>query len=244
MIPLHGKTALITGASSGIGRAIALQLARCKVKLCLVGRSKPKLHEVRKSAEEFSETAIDLPTDLNDVRSVERLVNLIDRKFGELHILVHSAGVIYLERTEKAGGEDFQLQLATNVMAPYLLTKGLLPFLEKSAGQIVFINSSIVYHPRAGTTQFAATQHALKGMADNLRAEVNELGIRVLSVFPGRTATPRQQWLHQIEGKPYKPERLLQPEDIATVVVSTLNLPSRAEVTDIHLRPTLKSECL
>ena len=241
MTPLGKKTALVTGASSGIGRAIALQLARSKMKLCLVGRSKKKLHEVRRVAEESSDTVIDLPADINQPNSVKRLVNLVERKFGELHILVHSAGVISIETIERADVEDFNQQLATNVIGPYLLTKALLPFLKKSKGQVVFINSSIVHNPRTGMIQYAATQHALKGMADNLRAEVNAVGIRVLSVFPGRTATPRQQRIHDIEGKPYRPERLLKPDDIAAIVVSSLSLPANAEVTDIHLRPTLKN---
>jgi NADP-dependent 3-hydroxy acid dehydrogenase YdfG len=241
MTLLQGKTALVTGASSGIGRAIALQLARRKVKLCLVGRSKQRLYEVRKNAEEDSDTVIDVPADLNELYSVERLAKLVKREFGELHMLVHSAGAISIAGIERASVEDFERQLAINVMAPFLLTKELLPLLKKSEGQVMFINSSVVYHPRADTIQFAATQHALKGIADNLRAEMNELGIRVSSVFPGRTATPRQQRLHEIEGKPYRPERLLQPDDIADIVVNTLSLPSSVEVTDIHLRPTLKS---
>jgi NADP-dependent 3-hydroxy acid dehydrogenase YdfG len=74
-----------------------------------------------------------------------------------------------------------------------------------------------------------------------LRQEVNEQGIRVLCVYPGRTATSRQERLYAKEGKPYRPELLLQPEDIATMVVAALSLPRTAEVTDINIRPMLKS---
>ena len=88
--------------------------------------------------------------------------------------------------------------------------------------------------------QFSATQHALKAIADSLRQEVNADGIRVLSVFPGRTATPRQASLHEIEGKRYQPELLMQPEDVATVVVNALGLPRTAEVTDVSIRPMIK----
>jgi NADP-dependent 3-hydroxy acid dehydrogenase YdfG len=241
MATLEGQTALVTGASGGIGRAIALQLARCNVKLCLVGRSEQKLSEVRKCAEKLTDTVVGSSADISESRSIERLVNLVQREFGELHMLIHSAGVISLGGIEKASVEDFKRQIQVNVIGPYLLTKGLLPFLKKSKGQVVFINSSIVYHARAGTIQFAATQHALKGLADGLRAEVNELDIKVLSAFPGRTATPRQQQIHDVEGKPYRPERLLQPCDVAALIVNTLSLPANAEVTEIHLRPTLKS---
>ena len=234
---LEGRTALVTGASSGIGRAIALRLARCGVKLCLVGRNRQRLSEVRKCAKKLTDTVVISCADISRDRSIGRLVNVVQHEFGELHMLIHSAGAIALGGIEKASAEDFKRQIQVNVIGPYLLTKGLLLFLKKSQGHVVFINSSIVYNVRAGTIQFAATQHALKGLADGLRAEVNELDIRVLSVFPGRTATPRQQKLHHAEGKPYRPGRLLQPEDVAATVVDALQLPRRAEVTDILIRP-------
>ena len=241
MTALAGQTALVTGASSGIGRAIALKLACHNMKLCLIGRSKPKLREVRQCAEESSDMVIDFSVDLTEGRSAQRVVRLVEDQFGELNILVHSAGIISLGTIEKASVEDFTRQISANLIGPYMLTKELLPFLKRSRGQVVFINSSIVCNPRPGTIQFAATQHALKGVADCLRAELNEVGIRVVSVFPGRTATPRQERLYRAEGKPYKPERLLQAGDVATLVVNVLSLPAGAETTDIHVRPTLKN---
>jgi len=156
-------------------------------------------------------------------------------------VLVHCAGVIAQGKLQNAPVQDFDLQYRANVRAPYLLTQTLLPMLKLGPGQIVFINSSVGLKARAGVSQFAATQHALKAITDSLREEVNPDGIRVLSVFPGRTATPRQANIFQIEGREYRPELLLQPEDIATVVINALNLPRTAEVTDIHLRPLLKS---
>ena len=88
--------------------------------------------------------------------------------------------------------------------------------------------------------QYAATQHALRAIADSLRAEVNPQGVRVLSVFPGRTATPMQARLCELEGKAYSPERLIQPEDIASTVIHALTLPRTAEITEISIRPFVK----
>jgi NADP-dependent 3-hydroxy acid dehydrogenase YdfG len=238
---LEGQTALVTGATGGIGRAIALQLAQYNVKLCLVGRSRQKLSEVRKCARKLTDTVVSSSSDITKERSVERLGNLVQREFSELHILIHSAGVISLDRIERASAKDFKRQIQVNLIGPYLLTKRLLPFLKKSKGYVVFVNSSIVNNPRPGTIQFAATQHALKGLADCLRAEVNDLGIRVLSVFPGRTATSRQKRLFQAEDRVYLPKRLLQVGDVAAVVAHALSLPASAEVTEIHLRPALKT---
>lgn len=94
-------------------------------------------------------------------------------------------------------------------------------------------------HAYAG--QFAATQQALKAIADSLREEINSEGVRVLSVYPERTATPRMESLFQIEGKEYRPELLLQPEDIAQTVIDALMMSLTAEVTNINIRPRIKS---
>jgi NADP-dependent 3-hydroxy acid dehydrogenase YdfG len=141
---------------------------------------------------------------------------------------------------QKASVTELDWLYRANVRAPYVLTQALLPLLLSSQGQIVFINSSVIMQARANIGQFAATQHAIKAIADSLREEVNPLQVRVLSVFPGRTATPRQAIIHEMEGKPYCPERLMQPEDIAAVVINALSLPQSAEVTDISLRPFAK----
>ena len=94
--------------------------------------------------------------------------------------------------------------------------------------------------PRAGVGQYAAMKHALRALADTLREEVNRDGVRVLSVFLGRTATPMQAAVHRVESRVYEPEPLLQPADVAAVVISALSLPRTAEVTDIHIRPLRK----
>jgi NADP-dependent 3-hydroxy acid dehydrogenase YdfG len=133
-------------------------------------------------------------------------------------------------------------QYRINVRAPYMLTQALLPMLKSRRGQIVFINSSAGLNARANVSQYAATKHALKAVADSLREEINAEGLRVLSVYPGRTATPMQADVHTMEGRAYRPDRLMQPEDVAAVVINALSLPSSAEVTDIHVRPLIKPD--
>ena len=112
--------------------------------------------------------------------------------------------------------------------------------LKARQGQIVFINSSVGLGAKANVGQYAATKHALKAIADSLREEVNGDGVRVLSVFVGRTATRMQEAIHGMEGRAYRPERLMRPEDVATVVINVLSLPRSAEVTDIVMRPLAK----
>jgi NADP-dependent 3-hydroxy acid dehydrogenase YdfG len=137
--------------------------------------------------------------------------------------------------------EELDALYRTNVRGPYALTQALLPMLVARRGQIVFINSSVGLAARAGVGAYAASKHALKAIADSLRAEVNPLGVRVISVYPGRTATPQQEKIYEQEGRPYQPDLLLQPEDIAKTVLNALTIPRTAEVTDIHIRPMQKS---
>jgi NAD(P)-dependent dehydrogenase (short-subunit alcohol dehydrogenase family) len=238
---LADSVAVVTGASSGIGRAIAIELARRGAKLCAIGRNPLSLAETIAAAEP-SAKAVPYQTDLTGEDSIPRLVGWLEREFGQVDVLVHSAGVIHHDPVETASAENFDLQYAANLRAPYLLTQALLPALTASQGQIVFINSSLgLTAKRPAVGQFAATQHALRAVADSLREEVNPKGIRVLTVHTGRTATPRQERLYREEQKVYRPELLLQPEDVASIVAHSLTLPRTAEVTDINIRQMIKS---
>jgi NADP-dependent 3-hydroxy acid dehydrogenase YdfG len=239
--PLAACVAVVTGASSGIGRAIAIELARRGVRLCAIGRNPATLAETI-AASKLSPKALPYQTDLTVDENIPRLANWLGREFGQLDILVHSAGVIHHDPVETASAKNFDLQYAANLRAPYLLTQALLPALTASQGQVVFINSSLGLNAKRPTVgQFAATQHALKAVADSLREEVNPRGIRVLTVHTGRTATPRQERLHHEEQKIYRPELLLQPEDVASMVAHCLALPRTAEVTDMNIRQMIKS---
>jgi short-subunit dehydrogenase len=132
-------------------------------------------------------------------------------------------------------------QYRTNLRAPYVLTQGLLPGLKSKHGQIVFVNSSAALTARASAGQYAATKHGLKAIADSLRDEVNSAGVRVMSLFLGRTATPMQERVYQFEHRSYCPELLMQPEDVAAMVINVLTLPRRVEVTEINMRPSIQS---
>jgi len=158
-----------------------------------------------------------------------------------MDILVHSAGVIALGPLESASLEDFDRQYRTNVRAPFALTQALLPMLRVHQGSVVFVNSSAGMNTRVSISQYSATKHALKAIADSFRAEVNSDGIRVLSVYPGRTASPQQAAIHQAEGKAYSPELLMQPADVARIIVDALKVNRTAEVTDISIRPMRKT---
>lgn len=241
MTALTDQVAVITGASSGVGKAIALELATQGAALCLVGRRVETLEGVAEQARARAPQVRCYQADLRLDEDIRQLAARLQQDFGRIDLLVHSAGVISLGRVETTPVEDFDWQYRTNVRAPYVLTQVLLPMLRPRQGQIVFITSSAGLGAKANVGQYAATKHALKAIAESLREEVNPDGLRVLNVFLGRTATPMQAAIYEMEGRTYHPERLLQPEDVATVVINALSLPRTAEVTDIHIRPLIKS---
>jgi NADP-dependent 3-hydroxy acid dehydrogenase YdfG len=179
--------------------------------------------------------------DLTADKEVRKIADLIQQDVGHLDMLIHSAGVISFGPLESAPIEEFDRQYRTNVRAPYALTQALLPLLRTRRGQIVFINSSAGLNASAIVGQYAATKHALKAVADSFRKEVNAEGLRVLSIYPGRTASPMQEAVFRKEGRKYRPELLMQPEDLASVVINALTLPRSAEITDINVRPLVKS---
>jgi len=218
-----------------------MALSRQGVQLCLIGRNPITLAETVAACRQFSRVT-SFEIDLTVEENLKPLFLHLEREAGRLDILIHGAGAIHQAPMERARIEDFDVQYTTNVRVPYVLTQRLLPLLTTARGQIVFINSSVglvARRPEVG--QYSATKHALKAIADSLREEVNPKGIRVLTVYLGRTATPMQEALYRQEGRVFHPEALLQPEDVASVVVHTLNLPPSAEVTDISIRPMIKA---
>jgi NADP-dependent 3-hydroxy acid dehydrogenase YdfG len=238
--PLHGHIALVTGGSQGIGKAIALGLAAAGAGLCLVGRELQKLQAVGEEAGAEGREVVTYRADLTVDEDLQQLCSRVAHDVPRLDVLVHCAGMYARGPMGQASLEEFDALFRANVRAPYALTRALLPLLRSACGQVVFVNSSVGLQAPAGVGQFAATQHALKAIADSLRQEVNADGVRVLSVYPGRTATPRQAIIFQMEGRRYEPHLLMQPEDVASAVVHALCLPRTAEVTDISIRPLRK----
>jgi NADP-dependent 3-hydroxy acid dehydrogenase YdfG len=228
MKALHGHIAVVTGAGSGVGQAIAGALAAQGATLCLVGRTLATLEATACSVNNSRAAIRCYPTDL------------MHRDWDSIDILVHSAGVYAMGQLDAVPVTELDLQYRTNVRAPYFLTQALLPLLRRRQGQVVFINSLVVLTTGAQVGSYAVTKHALTALANSFRAEVNAEGLRVLSVYIGSTASPMQAKIHAMKGRAYHPEHLLQPSDVAAVVLNALCLPRTAEVTDIHIRPMRK----
>ena len=232
--------ALVTGASSGIGRSVARALAAAGAHLCLTGRDAGRLESCAAEVTALGGTAVIHPANLARDEEVRGVADWVGSVRGRLDVLVHAAGTIRLGNLEVAGWDDLDVQYAVNLRAPFLLTKALLPLLKESRGQIVFVNSTSGLVAGVDNGLYAATKHGLRSLAGSIRDQVNQYGIRVLSIFPGRTATPMQEVVHRFEGRRYQPESLLQSADVAETLLGALALPRSAEVTDLMVRPMSK----
>jgi len=236
---LQDKTCVVTGSTSGIGEALTIGFAQAGAHVWAVGRARGRLDAVSRKLPDPSLVRPVL-ADLALVDEAERAASEIARDAPALDVLVHCAGAIQLGFMESVEPEDFDRQYAVNLRAPFVLTRRLLPALRAAHGRVVFVNSSAALRAGAENATYAATKAGLKALADGLRDEVNSLGVRVFSVFVGRTASPMQSYVHEYEGRSYEPASLLQPDDVVQVVMSMLELPDTAEMTDVSIRPMRK----
>lgn len=224
-------THLITGAGAGIGAAVARVLADRGDTLVLLARSEARAEQLR---DEYA-GARTVVADLADPAGLEAA--LAGRLPERLDSLIHVAGVVALGPVEQQSVADWRETLDVNLVAPAELTRLCLPALRAAAGHVVMVNSGSGLRANPEWSSYAASKHGLRALADALRAEETAAGVRVTSVYPGRTATGMQAKVHAQEGKEYDPAAWIQPESVATAVVTALDLPRDAEMTDVTVRP-------
>lgn len=223
---------LITGAGSGIGAVVARRLLERGDQVIAVARDAGRAREIAAELPGVSTLVADLsqPGRISWALSKQHLPERIDS-------LLHVAGIVDLGTVADLAPTLWEQQLAVNLVAPAELTRLLLPVLRVSRGQVVFVNSGAGLRANAGWGAYAASKHGLKALADALRAEEAEHGVRVTSIYPGRTATPMQERVHQQEGSEYDPERFISADAVATTILTALDLPRDAEITDLTVRP-------
>ncbi|HEY0181302.1 MAG TPA: SDR family NAD(P)-dependent oxidoreductase [Rhodopila sp.] len=229
---MQGNVVLVTGASGGVGQAVVAELSSAGAEVILLGRSRARLQ----AAVADGHRGELLEADLTDADAIATVARRLAQR-GRLDALILSSGIY--ERSDSP--EMFRQQMEANVLGPYALLQALLPVLLQSQGQIIFVNSSQALRAGATVGQYAATMHAAKAVADSLRDEVNERGVRVVTLYLGRTAGERQRRIFELEGRSYPPDRLIQPTDVAQTVKYLLQLPKTVEVTDIMMRPMKKT---
>jgi NADP-dependent 3-hydroxy acid dehydrogenase YdfG len=216
---------MITGASRGLGSAIARALAPTHT-LFLAGRPSDEVAEL---ATELGATT--WPIDLADPDAIPAVVEPI----AELDALIHNAGVAYPGRVAESTVDEWRETLSINVIGAVALTLALLPALRRAGGNVVFVNSGSGINASPGLASYSASKFALRGFADSLRND--EPALRVTSVHPGRIATEMQEGLVAYEGGEYDPARFLSPQTVAKVIADAVNTPADAHVHEVIVRP-------
>ncbi|MBF6137137.1 SDR family oxidoreductase [Nocardia otitidiscaviarum] len=219
-------TALITGASRGLGAAVARELAPTH-RLVLGARTERSLAPI------LSELpgATGFPVELTDYEAVARAAEPIER----LEVLVHNAGVADLGTIADSSVAQWRNTLEANLIAVAELTRVLLPALRAANGHVVLINSGAGLRANAGWGVYAASKFGLRAFADALRLE--ESALRVTSVHPGRIDTDMQREIVAGEGRDYQPREFLEPSTVARAVRTAIETPRDAHPTEIVLRP-------
>ena len=235
------RIAVVAGATGAVGGAVARRLAAEGASLVLLGRDRARLAVAAGELEGAGGVIRTVAGDLTEAAVIDAAGAESESLGDGIDLLVHAAGAFRAGAFETAPAGDLDLQLAVNARAPYLLTRRLLPGLRRRGGLVVFVNSTAgLVAAGAGSAAYAASKHALRALADALRAEVNADGVRVLSVYPGRTRSRMQQEVCRGLGQHYDAERFLDPVDVASAIVEAAALPQSAEVVDLRLRPALK----
>jgi NADP-dependent 3-hydroxy acid dehydrogenase YdfG len=236
---LAGKTAVVTGASSGIGEATARLLASEGCNVVLAARREDRLKSL---AAEFGVEALAAPTDVTDPAACAALVARTVERFGSLEILVNNAGLGLYGSIPEGDPDDWRRMFDVNVLGVLYSTRAAVRhMLARGTGDVVFVSSLAGRRvPRADGTVYAATKHAVTAIAEGLRMDVHEKGIRVINVEPGlvRTEFPESSYPDAEEYYAEKEYTPLEAEDVAAAVVYALEQPPRVSVNEIMVRST------
>lgn len=233
---LEGKTALVTGASSGIGRAIARKLSKMGCKLVLAARERKTLELV---AHELEGESICVPTDLADRAQVDVLVKEAVKKFGSIDILIENAGIYTSDTFSDMTPEAMQKMIDVNLTSIMVLSHAVLPYMkQQQSGEIMVIGSIAGVADMRDEAVYSATKHAANAFVRSLRRQVAPDGIRVGSILPGTVATelwgdidPARIDQQVAEGE------VLRPEDIAEIAAFMLQQPANVTIRELVVLP-------
>lgn len=240
---LHDRVALVTGASSGIGRATALQLAEEGARVVVTARRAERLTALVTEIEDGGGQALAIPADVVSLDAVRAVVDGAVERFGSLDVLVNNAGIMKIAPITENNVEDWTRMVDVNVKGVlHFLSASLAVMLKQGSGHIVSVGSLAGRRPFPGGTVYSATKFALRSLAWGLHLELGSAhGIRVTDIQPGFVSTELLD--HDPEtatawDEAWKDRRTLEPEDVARSVAFAVTAPDRMSVSEILVRPT------
>ncbi|MGV3508102.1 MAG: 3-ketoacyl-ACP reductase [Sphingobacteriaceae bacterium] len=236
MESLSGKNALITGAGKGIGKALAIALAKEGVNVALLARTASDLQAVADEVENEGVKAIIAVADVSDIKSVNTAVESAEASLGSIDILINNAGIAAFGTFMELSPEEWEKILKVNLFGPYYTTRAVLPsMIERKTGDIVNISSTAGLKGAAQTSAYSASKFGLIGLSESLMQEVRKHNIRVTTLAPSTVATELAFDLKLTDGNP---EKVMQAEDFAELIVSQLKLNRRVFVKDASIWST------
>ncbi|KAF0815638.1 MULTISPECIES: SDR family oxidoreductase [unclassified Cytobacillus] len=231
---LKGQTAIVTGASRGIGKEIAVKLAQKGMKLTLIGSSE----EIHQSAEDiismgFSEV-LPIQADISDEAQVKAAVENTLKTYKQLDLLVNNAGMGFFKQVEETTLDEWKKVFEVNVQGVFLGSRAVLPHMkERKSGSIITISSDVARYTIPNGSAYTATKYAVQGFSGSLAQEVREYGIRVGTINPGMVDTFFAESKQGLEEK----KDWLKVEDIANAVVYMASAPKHMLIDEIVLHP-------
>lgn len=231
---LMDRVAVVTGASSGIGRAVASELGRAGCRLAICARKEEALERAAEELAEDGAEVLALPTDVSRPEAVDRFARRVLADMGPVSVLVNNAGVARFGRVDELELEDYEAVFGTNVRGVFLMSRAFVPaMVEQGDGVIVNIASLAGKNHFAGGSVYAASKHAVLGLSKCMMLDLREEGIRVLAVCPGSVDTAFFDGQDRFDPDRH---RILGPEEVAELVVSSVRLSDRATVSEVEIR--------
>ena len=236
MTDLKNKNALITGAGKGIGKAIALALAKEGVNVILVARTKDEIESVAIKARSLRVKASAITADVADINSVNSAVDKALAEFGTIDILINNAGIAAFGKFLELEPTDWESIIQVNLMGTYYVTRAVLPnMIERQTGDIINISSTAGLSGNALTSAYSASKFAVLGLTESLMQEVRKHNIRVTALTPSTVATDMAKELKLTDGNP---ETVMQAEDMAELIIAQLKLNRRVFIKNSSIWST------
>ena len=236
MTDLKNKNALITGAGKGIGKAIALALAKEGVNVILVARTQNEIDNVAAKARSLRVKALAITADVADINSVNAAIEKALAEFGTIDILINNAGIAAFGKFLELEPTDWERIIQVNLMGTYFVTRAVLPnMIERQTGDIINISSTAGLAGNALTSAYSASKFAVLGLTDSLMQEVRKHNIRVTALTPSTVAIDMVKELNLTDGNP---DKVMQAEDISELIIAQLKLNRRVFIKNSSIWST------
>lgn len=236
MINLKNKNALITGAGKGIGKAVAIALAKEGVNIVLIARTQADIDEVAQEISTYGVKTLALTADVADINSVNFAIEKAIASFQTIDILINNAGIAAFGKFLELEPSEWERIIQVNLMGVYYVTRAILPnMIERQTGDIINISSTAGLNGNALTSAYSASKFALLGLTDSLMQEMRKHNIRVTALTPSTVATDMAKELNLTDGNP---EKVMQAEDIAELLIAQLKLNRRVFIKNSSIWST------